>query len=405
MSKKDNVIDYLKKDNVIDYLLKLHKFEFICELGKGGFGSVIAIKVNGSIFAFKIVKVKKFDEKNSLKKSKKEFEKEKEEYNKVIHSIEKEFNYAKMLRGKYCIRTLSIYKDIYEDKKTNKNKSIIIYSAVMEKAIYSDLKYFIYYFYKGNMLHLNNYHKNFPHIYHINMLIIKFFAYQIIQCLDFLERHQLCHCDFKPENFLINIGFILKMSDFSLLKLIEKNKNVILTSSTWNIKSPEYYNENKEVKGKDAIKVDIFSFGLILYYMCFNQHLLDNEDKNFFNNKKNEKIEKKKYLITKINEKIQNIIKNKEYYFIDDGLRELIIRSIEPDIDNRITVKELLENQWLNQNLDIVQQIYDINDNEEIKLLIEFQKKKNKNKKINYKSIITPKEEKKRKKNIFIVQN
>ena len=394
-----------KKDNVIDYLLNLHKFEFICELGKGGFGSVIAIKVNGSIFAFKIVKVKKFDEKNSLKKSKKEFEKEKEEYNKVIHSIEKEFNYAKMLRGKYCIRTLSIYKDIYEDKKTNKNKSIIIYSAVMEKAIYSDLKYFIYYFYKGNMLHLNNYHKNFPHLYHINMLTIKFFAYQIIQCIDFLERHQLCHCDFKPENFLINIGFILKMSDFSLLKLIEKNKNVILTSSTWNIKSPEYYNENKEVKGKDAIKVDIFSFGLILYYMCFNQHLLDNEDKNFFNNKKNEKKEKKKYLITKINEKKQNIIKNKEYYFIDDGLRELIIRSIEPDIDNRITVKELLENQWLNQNLDIVQQIYDINDNEEIKLLIEFQKKKNKNKKINYKSIITPKEEKKRKKNIFIVQN
>ena len=66
-----------KKDNVIDYLLNLHKFEFICELGKGGFGSVIAIKVNGSIFAFKIVKVKKFDEKNSSKKSKKEFEKEK----------------------------------------------------------------------------------------------------------------------------------------------------------------------------------------------------------------------------------------------------------------------------------------------------------------------------------------
>ena len=383
-----------KKDFLFEELLKKHKFEYVSELGKGGFGSVFAIKVNDTIFAYKIVKVRQFDELNS-KKSKSEIEKDKEEYNKIINLIEKEFNYAKMLRSKYCIRTLSIYKDPFI------GKNIIIYSAVMEKALYSDLKYFIYYFYKGNMLHLNNYHKNFPHIYHINMLIIKFFAYQIIQCLDFLERHQLCHCDFKPENFLINIGFILKMSDFSLLKLIEKNKNVILTSSTWNIKSPEYYNENKEVKGKDAIKVDIFSFGLILYYMCFNQHLLDNEDKNFFNNKKNEKIEKKKYLITKINEKIQNIIKNKEYYFIDDGLRELIIRSIEPDIDNRITVKELLENQWLNQNLDIVQQIYDINDNEEIKLLIEFQKKKNKNKKINYKSIITPKEEKKKKKKYF----
>ncbi len=396
-----------KKDNVIDYLLNLHKFEFICELGKGGFGSVIAIKVNGSIFAFKIVKVKKFDEKNSLKKSKKEFEKEKEEYNKVIHSIEKEFNYAKMLRGKYCIRTLSIYKDIYEDKKTNKNKSIIIYSAVMEKAIYSDLKYFIYYFYKGNMLHLNNYHKNFPHLYHINMLTIKFFAYQIIQCIDFLERHQLCHCDFKPENFLINIGFVIKMSDFSLLKLIEKNKNIVLTSSTWNIKSPEYFNENKEVKGKDAIKVDIFAYGLILYYMCFYEHLIDNNDKSFFSEKNKEKSEKKQYLIKKIKEKIKNKVLNKEYKFIDDGLRELIEKSIEPDINKRITVKELLENEWVNQGLDTIKQIYDINDNEEIKLLIEFQKERNKIKDDNNNHINIQNKEKirKRQKNIFHIIN
>ncbi len=396
-----------KKDNVIDYLLNLHKFEFICELGKGGFGSVIAIKVNGSIFAFKIVKVKKFDEKNSLKKSKKEFEKEKEEYNKVIHSIEKEFNYAKMLRGKYCIRTLSIYKDIYEDKKTNKNKSIIIYSAVMEKAIYSDLKYFIYYFYKGNMLHLNNYHKHFPHIYHINKFTIKFFSYQIIQCLDFLERHQLCHCDFKPENFLINIGFVIKMSDFSLLKLIEKNKNIILTSSTWNIKSPEYYTENKEVAGKDAIKVDIFSFGLILYYMCFYEHLLDNKEKSIFSEKKKEKDFKKKYLITKIEEKLKEKVYNEKYNFVDDGLRELISRSIEPDINKRITVKELLENEWVNQGLDTIKQIYDINDNEEIKLLIEFQKERNKIKDDNNNHINIQNKEKirKRQKNIFHIIN
>ena len=362
-------MDDKKKDFLLEELLKKHKFEYVSELGKGGFGSVFAIKVNDTIFAYKIVKVRQFDELNS-KKSKSEIEKDKEEYNKIINLIEKEFNYAKMLRSKYCIRTLSIYKDPFI------GKNIIIYSAVMEKALYSDLKYFIYYFYKGNMLHLNNYHKNFPHIYHINMLIIKFFAYQIIQCLDFLERHQLCHCDFKPENFLINIGFILKMSDFSLLKLIEKNKNVILTSSTWNIKSPEYYTENKEVAGKDAIKVDIFSFGLILYYMCFYEHLLDNKEKSIFSEKKKEKDFKKKYLITKIEEKLKEKVYNEKYNFVDDGLRELISRSIEPDINKRITVKELLENEWVNQDLDIIEQIYDINDNEEIKLLIEFQKDK-----------------------------
>ena len=393
-------MDDKKKDFLLEELLKKHKFEYVSELGKGGFGSVFAIKVNDTIFAYKRVKVRQFDELNS-KKSKSEIEKDKEEYNKIINLIEKEFNYAKMLRSKYCIRTLSIYKDPFI------GKNIIIYSAVMEKALYSDLKYFIYYFYKGNMLHLNNYHKNFPHIYHINMLIIKFFAYQIIQCLDFLERHQLCHCDFKPENFLINIGFVIKMSDFSLLKLIEKNKNIVLTSSTWNIKSPEYFNENKEVKGKDAIKVDIFAYGLILYYMCFYEHLIDNNDKSFFSEKNKEKSEKKQYLIKKIKEKIKNKVLNKEYKFIDDGLRELIEKSIEPDINKRITVKELLENEWVNQGLDTIKQIYDINDNEEIKLLIEFQKERNKIKDDNNNHINIQNKEKirKRQKNIFHIIN
>ncbi len=358
------------KDNVLDYLLNLHKFEYISELGKGGFGSVYGIKVNGSIFAYKIVKVKK--DLNS------------KELSETIKSIEKEFSYAKILRGKYCIRTLSIFKD--ED---NKNPKIIAYSAVMEKALYSDLKYFIYYFYKGNLLHLNNYKKYFQKISHLNMMTIRFFAYQMIQSLDFLENHNLCHCDFKPENFLITLGFIVKISDFSLLKVVEKNKNVKLTSSTWNIKAPEYFTEKKEVKAEDAIKVDVYGFGLILYYMLTNQHLLSSEDKEILSNRDKNKNERYNYLKNKLDAKIKDI---KKIEYADEGLKDLIIKTIQPDVSERPNVEDLLENDWVNENMEELNQVYNINDHEEIKLFIEFQKTSNK-------SLMN---KRKRKKNIFI---
>ena len=344
-------------DPILEFLLKKHKFSFDSVLGKGGFGSVYSINVNENNFAYKIVKVKKDLNSNELTET--------------IKSIEKEFSYAKILRGKYCIRTLSIFKD--ED---NKNPKIIAYSAVMEKALYSDLKYFIYYFYKGNLLHLNNYKKYFKKISHLNMMTIRFFAYQMIQSLDFLENHNLCHCDFKPENFLITLGFIVKISDFSLLKVVEKNKKVKLTSSTWNIKAPEYYTSTKEIKSEDAIKVDIYGFGLILYYMLTYKHLLDPEDKEKLSNKEISSEEKFEYLNKKLLDKSEEI---KNFENVDQGLKNLIIECINPEISKRPNVENLLENDWVNENIDEINQVYDINDHEEIKLFIEFQKTSNKN--------------------------
>ena len=148
-----------EEDIILNYLLNKHNFTYVSVLGKGGFGSVYSINVNENNFAYKIVKLNK-------KKGKIE------EFNKAIKSIEKEFNYAKLLRGKYCVRTLSIFKDESEEFPNT-----IAYSAVMENALYSDLKYFIYYFYKGNLLHLNNYKKYFKYISNLNMTTIRFFFY------------------------------------------------------------------------------------------------------------------------------------------------------------------------------------------------------------------------------------
>ena len=350
------------EDKIVENLLKIHNFKYDSILGKGGFGNVFSIYVNDNNFAFKVVKLNKNVKDNE----------DKTHLSNTIKLIETEFSYAKMLRSKYCIRTLSIYKD--ENDKLFKN--LIIYSAVMDKASYSDLKYFVYYFYKGNLLHLNNNH-NFPFNKNINIMIIRFFAYQMIQSLDFLFSHNLCHCDFKSENFLICYGFNLKISDFSLIKIIEKNKNVKLTSSTWNIRPLEYFTENKEVSSEDAIKIDIYGFGLILYYMIFHEHLLNNnDDKDILTKKELSRENKYKHLQDQIIKKRQKIKDSN----IEKGLKDLILSSIELFPSKRPNVKDLLENNWVNEDMDILKQIYNINDYEEIKLFIEFQKfKKNDN--------------------------
>ena len=65
--------------------------------------------------------------------------------------------------------------------------------------------------------------------------------------------------------FLLVNNFLIKISDFSLFKKIQKNNNIKLTDSTWNIKGPEYYTKDKIIKHENGIKVDIFGFGLIIY--------------------------------------------------------------------------------------------------------------------------------------------
>ena len=49
---------------------------------------------------------------------------------------------------------------------------------------------------------------------------------------------------------------------------------------------------------------------------------------------------------------------------------------IQPIISNRASIEEILNNKWVNKNIELMQKIKNINDNEEIKLFVEFQKYK-----------------------------
>ena len=349
-------------DQNLKFLLEKHKFKYDSILGKGGFGSVYSVYVGNSIYALKVVNIYKNNKKKEI-------------LNKIIKAIENEFTITKVLRSKYCIRTIGIYRD------ENKLTDTLIYSLIMEKISYCDLKYFIYYLNYGNCFNINNNDKYLQNkFFNNNLFILKFFSKQIIQSIDFLYNHNLVHCDIKPENFLIDNGFILKISDFSVLKKIEKHKKIKLNSTTWNIKGPEYYTSLKEVDPNNGYKIDIFGFGLLLYYFLFQEHVLnDDNDKIFLNDKNNDIKEKNNYLYHKINETI-NKIRYDRLHYIDNELKELIISMIHPDINERLNIRDLINNKWINEDNNIINQIYNINEGEEMKILFEMKKyKKNTN--------------------------
>ena len=58
---------------------------------------------------------------------------------------------------------------------------------------------------------------------------------------------------------------------------------------------------------------------------------------------------------------------------------------INPDISKRINIRDLINNKWVNEDTNIINKIYNINDGEEMKIFFEFQKyKKNINENKSY---------------------
>ena len=49
---------------------------------------------------------------------------------------------------------------------------------------------------------------------------------------------------------------------------------------------------------------------------------------------------------------------------------------IQSNISDRASIEYLLNNKWVNKNIEIMEKIKNINDNEEIKLFVEYQKYK-----------------------------
>ena len=299
-------------------------------LGRGAFGEVREVTIKNKIFAGKIIKRER-DEKSEEEK------------------------FGKDLVGKNIIKINKIYT-----KKIDDNYYDLI---VMEKAILRDLGKLNEFFHRHNLLKLIY----IPFIEKAGDNLLRFYSNQIINSLETLDRNYYVHFDLKPENLLISIGLIIKLSDFSILRKIktenENQNSTRIPGGTHGYLSPEYF-INKQVSLEDARKQDYFALGLCLFIIKYGNQMLKYkkyEDNTMIANRILDLLQKNITLIQ------SNKLTNRE--FID-----FLCRLIQYRPKDRPSFEQIYRNKWLNRNKNYIKSTFLLFENDEEKLIMELQK-------------------------------
>ena len=105
---------------------------------------------------------------------------------------------------------------------------------------------------------------------------IKNFGNQIIKALTFLHNLCLVHRDLKLSNIMYKIEdnkICLKIIDFGFSIILTKNQNCDDGYGTLKYMAPEIINRDEY-----NYKIDIWSFGIILYYLRYNKYPFDDPE-------------------------------------------------------------------------------------------------------------------------------
>ena len=205
-------------------------------LGRGAFGEVRDIKFRNKTMAGKLIKRENKNDQSEEEKK----------------GVE--------LRGQNIIKINKIY--------TKEVDGITYDLILMEKAVLRDLGKLNDFYHRHNLLKLIF----FPFDEIIGNSLLRFYSNQIINALEILDRSNYIHYDIKPENLLITINLIIKLSDFSLITKV-KDENNKIPGGTPGYVSPEYY-IGSTLSNQDARKQDFFALGSTLYYLKYGEHML-----------------------------------------------------------------------------------------------------------------------------------
>ena len=323
--QRKNKIDFLEIFNNFksddDYFTKVGKI-----LGKGSFGEVREIVYKNKTMAGKIVM-----QENKEKSGE---------------------NLAYDLRGRNIIKMNKIiWKEIDNQ---------FYYLIIMEKALLRDL---------GKLTEFSHHHNLLKLIFIpfdevTSDTLLRFYAIQIINALELLNRNNFVHFDLKPENLLITINLIVKLSDFSLLMKVNDTDKIKIPGGTNGYVSMEYYNKDEKISGKDARKQDFFSLGATLYYLKFGKQMI--KIKNAENNAIN---------MLNIGEKLEKEISViKANKFSDQEFIDFLVSLIAYNPNGRPNFEQIYRNIWLNKNLLELHETFYKFEYDEEKLMLELQK-------------------------------
>lgn len=153
---------------------------------------------------------------------------------------------------------------------------------------------------------------------------------QLINAVDFCHSRGVYHRDLKPENLLLDAYGNLKVSDFGLSALSKQVRDDGLlhtTCGTPNYVAPEVLND----RGYDGATADLWSCGVILFVLLAGY--LPFDDSNLMNLYK--KISAAEFSCPP---------------WISFSVMKLITRILDPNPMTRITIPEILEDEWFKKN-------------------------------------------------------
>lgn len=153
------------------------------------------------------------------------------------------------------------------------------------------------------------------------------FYLQLLAGIDYIHEAGICHRDLKPENLLLDFDNSLKIVDFGLSNLYEKDEKLSTACGSPCYASPEM------IKGKqyNGLSSDIWSSGIVLYAMICG--FLPFEDEN------NAALEAK---IIEANLELPS--------FLSENSKDLLQKILNPNPLKRLTLSEIRDHPWFKEN-------------------------------------------------------
>ena len=232
---------------------------------------------------------------------------------KKIKQKNEEISYLRKLKFKYII-------GLFGHLKINDYNTC----AILELAKYGDLEHF------QNKILKRKY---------LPETLICYLAKQILESLDYVHRIKILHSDIKQSNILIDSNLNVKLTDFSVSTSYSENKideKIKLPFvGTGKFISPEILEKSK-VLVKDINKVDIYSMGIVLYYLAYGTYPYDLKG-----------VKSKDYDMI-----LKTLKSKKELVFLEDRkisslFADFLKGILQIDISKRLDIRNALKHPWI----------------------------------------------------------
>ena len=187
---------------------------------------------------------------------------------------------------------------------------------------------------KGDLFDLLSIFNQLPYI------LARSYARQMAEAVAYLHQKGIAHQDIKLENFLLDSKFNIKLADFGFSRMTNKEQ-----TSTEQVGTPQYWSpEQHEQTPFNGTEVDVFNLGVAIFLlvagkMPFEQATKDDEFYVHFINGEEEKFWQMRE---------EEMSPSSGRSFFKDDFRTLMNGMLRYKASERMTIKEVVAQPWLN---------------------------------------------------------